>query len=149
MKCLVGTAMTLVLVSVGASAALGLTKCQMDFNLSGWSAFYKTASGSGTITCDDGQKAAVKVRTKGGGLTVGKSKVAGHGKFSEVADINDVFGSYAAAEAHAGAGPSKAAQAMTKGPVSLELTGSGQGVDLGFSFGSFTITKAGAAPKRK
>src|SRR5262245_25352842 len=106
MRWVVATVMTLTVVSVGDPAARAqMTKCQMDFNLSGWSAFYKTASGSGTVTCDNGQKATVTVRTKGGGLTVGKSKVAGHGKFSEVSSINDVFGSYAAAEAHAGAGP--------------------------------------------
>lgn len=150
MNRLVCTAVVVVLVCIGATAAHGaLTKCRMDFTVSGWSAIYKTASGSGTITCDDGQKAAVHIRTKGGGLTVGKSKISGHGTFSEVSSINEVFGSYAEAEAHAGAGPSKAAQVMTKGPVSLELTGSGQGVDLGFSFGGFTITRAGAARKHK
>lgn len=150
MKRPVCSALIIVLVCIGAPAARGeLMKCTMDFTLSGWSAFYKTASGSGTVTCDNGSSVPVAIKTKGGGLTVGKSKVAGHGKFSEVSDINDVFGSYAAAEAHAGAGPSKAAQAMTKGPVSLEITGSGQGVDLGFSFGSFTISKSSAAAKRK
>ena len=28
-------------------------KCKMTFNLKGWSAFYKTSSGHGTITCDN------------------------------------------------------------------------------------------------
>ncbi len=150
MRSSLGSVLIIVLVCLGAPAANAqFTKCQMDFTLTGWSAFYKTASGSGTVTCDNGQKAAVGIRTKGGGLTVGKSKVIGHGKFSDVSGISEVFGSYAQAEAHAGAGPSKAAQVMTKGPVSLELTGSGQGVDLGFSFGSFTISKAGAARKHK
>src|SRR5579859_1114750 len=35
------------------------TFCQMRFTLKGWSAFYKTASGSGALTCDNGQKAKV------------------------------------------------------------------------------------------
>ena len=117
--------------------------CTMVFNLSGWSAFYKTASGHGTITRDNGQTAHVSIKAKGGGLTVGKSKVTnGRGKFSPVDSINELFGSYAAAEAHAGMGPSSTAQALTKGTVSLELTGTGQGVDLGFSFGGFTITRS-------
>lgn len=148
MRQLVWSTLIIVSLGIGASPARAeMTKCKMEFTLSGWSAFYKTASGNGTITCDNGRSAAVHIRTKGGGLTVGKSKVIGHGTFSEVSDINDLFGSYAAAEAHAGAGTSKAAQAMTKGPVSLELTGSGQGVDLGFSFGSFTISRAGGSSK--
>jgi len=117
--------------------------CTMEFGLSGWSAFYKTASGHGTITRDNGQTAHVSIKAKGGGLTVGKSKVTnGRGKFSPVDSINELFGSYAAAEAHAGMGASSTAQALTKGTVSLELTGTGQGVDLGFSFGGFTITRS-------
>lgn len=125
-----------------ATPASALTHCTMEFSLSGWSAFYKTASGSGTIVCDDGQSAGVKIRTKGGGLTVGKSKIAnGHGSFSDVASISELYGNYAVAEAHAGMGKSAEAQVMTKGTVSLELTGKGQGVDLGFSFGRFTILK--------
>ena len=118
------------------------TKCTMQFNLRGWSAFYKTASGSGTIKCDNGQSATVVIRAKGGGLTVGKSKISdGRGSFSAVADISEIYGSYAAAEANAGMGRSATAQAMTKGTVSLELTGKGEGIDLGVSFGRFTISK--------
>jgi hypothetical protein len=125
-----------------AHPAHALTKCTMEFSLSGWSAFYKTASGSGTISCDDGQSAAVRISTKGGGLTVGKSKITnGHGKFSEVAGISELYGNYAVAEAHAGMGKSSDAQVMTKGTVSLELTGKGEGVDVGFAFGRFTISK--------
>jgi hypothetical protein len=134
-------------IALLCAAALGgearaLTRCTMEFSLKGWSAFYKTASGAGTIACDNGQKAAVAIKATGGGLTVGKSKITnGHGKFSEVEGISELYGEYAEAEAHAGMGPSSAAQVMTKGTVSLELTGKGQGVDLGFSFGKFTIAK--------
>ena len=135
------------LAAAAAPASGKETQCAMTFDMAGWSAFYKTASGSGTITCGNGQKAAVHISSKGGGLTAGKSEISGHGTFSEVSSINELFGSYATTEAHAGAGPAKAAQVMTKGPVSLEFTGSGQGVDLGFSFGSFTISRAGAKHK--
>ena len=41
----------------------------MTFNLKGWSAFYKTAKGDGTITCSNGQKARVKIKATGGGRT--------------------------------------------------------------------------------
>ena len=57
---------------VPAASRGATTKCTMRFDLSGWSAFYKTASGRGTVTCDNGQTASVVIRAKGGGLTVGK-----------------------------------------------------------------------------
>jgi hypothetical protein len=56
-------------------ASPALTHCEIDFTLSGWSVFYKTADGEGTITCDNGQTAKAKISTRGGGLTVGKSKI--------------------------------------------------------------------------
>jgi hypothetical protein len=124
-----------------AALAGDAIKCKMTFNLKGWSAFYKTASGHGTITCDNGQTAKVSIRTKGGGLTFGKSDVVGGtGSFSGARNVDELFGSYAQSEAHAGAGKSADAQAMTKGEISLALKGTGRGVDLGFSFGKFTIT---------
>jgi hypothetical protein len=117
-------------------------KCTMTFNLKGWSAFYKTSKGEGTIHCDNGQSAKVQIKATGGGITFGKSEiVGGTGKFSEVGDIGELFGSYAQSEAHAGAGKSADAQALTKGEVSLALSGTGHGVDVGFAFGKFTIEK--------
>lgn len=53
-----------------------------------------------------------------------------------------MLGGYATAEAHAGAVKSAKGQVMTKGPVSLALTGKGRGWDLGFAFGSFHIERA-------
>ena len=118
------------------------TVCEMQFTLKGWSAFYKTAKGHGTITCDNGQKASVTITAKGGGLTAGRSQVNdGHGKFSAVANISELFGSYAAASAAAGAGNSGEVHAMTKGEVSLALSGHGTGVELGVSFSKFTIKR--------
>jgi hypothetical protein len=116
--------------------------CEMRFSLKGWSAFYKTQSGTGTITCKNGQKLSVKISAKGGGLTFGKSSIEnGRGEFSGVDDISEVLGSYAAAEAHAGASKSSKAQVMTKGEVSLALAGKGRGWDLGVAFGKFTIAR--------
>jgi len=118
-------------------------ECKMTFNLRGWSAFYNTARGSGTITCSNGQRAGVRIRTKGGGITFGKSEVlGGTGRFTGARDISELFGSYAQSEAHAGAVKSGDVQAMTKGEVSLALAGTGHGVDIGFSFGKFTIERA-------
>lgn len=136
------------LVCVMSQTAYAMTKCTMDFRLSGWSAFYKRASGTGTITCDNGQKAAAALSITGGGLTFGKTKVVnGRGTFSDVESINELFGNYAVAEAHAGAGPSSDAQVLTKGTVSLALKGTGQGVNIGFDFGKFTISHPTAKKK--
>ena len=124
-----------------ATAAADVT-CKLSFTMSGWSAFYKTASGSGTIKCSNGQSAAVKLEAKGGGLTVGKSTIEnGQGEFSGVKNIEETLGSYVAAEAHAGAVKSSQAQVMTKGEVSLALSGTGRGWDLGIAFGKLSITR--------
>ncbi|WP_460732442.1 hypothetical protein [Lysobacter tyrosinilyticus] len=129
------------LVSASTPAlAGGPITCKLTFNLSGWSIFYKTAGGDGQVSCDDGQSMPVHIRAKGGGLTVGKSKIEnGHGEFSGVYNINDVLGTYASGEAHAGASKSGKAMAMTKGSVSLALAGKGEGWDLGIAFGKFVI----------
>lgn len=123
-----------------ASAQAGEVDCKLSFEMSGWSVFYKTASGTGVVRCDNGQSLPVKVSTKGGGLTFGKSRIEnGTGEFSGVRDIREVLGSYATAEAHAGAVKSSKAQVMTKGEVSLALAGTGRGWDLGVAFGKFVI----------
>jgi hypothetical protein len=131
--------LSLVLVSAPASAGGDLT-CRMSYNLSGWSAFYKTASGTGTIRCSNGQTMSVRIEAKGGGLTVGKYRIRdGIGQFANVGDIREVLGSYATAEAHAAAEKSASAQAMTNGEVSLALSGKGRGWSLGVAFSRFTI----------
>lgn len=149
----IGGAVSVAMLSLAAMAhpAWGRsTKCKMRYSLAGWSAVYSTASGRGTITCDNGQSARVSLRAKGGGPTAGKSKIVnGSGTFSEVGDISELFGSYASAEAHAGAGGSSAAQVVTKGTVSLAFSGTGKGIDLGVSFGEFIIEKQSAQKKRK
>lgn len=125
-----------------AADSAATVSCSLTFSMSGWSAFYKTSSGTGTIKCNNGQSASVKMEAKGGGLTVGKSTIEnGHGEFSAVKGIDEVLGSYAAAEAHAGAVKSAKAQVMTKGEVSLALSGTGRGWDLGIAFGKLTISR--------
>lgn len=132
-------ALCLALVAAPAAMAGDLT-CKMTYNLSGWSAFYKTASGTGVVTCNNGQRMSVKIETKGGGLTFGKYKIRnGFGQFANVNDIRDVLGSYATAEAHAAADKSASAQAMTNGKVSLALSGKGKGWSLGVAFSRFAI----------
>ena len=125
-----------------SAEARGDIDCEMRFSMHGWSAFYKTATGSGTITCNNGSKMTVRVRAKGGGITFGKSTIEnGVGEFSGVHSINDLLGTYVAGEAHAGAAKSAGAQAMSKGDVNLALSGKGKGWDLGIAFGKFVISR--------
>ncbi len=130
------------LLAALAAPAAQATDCTMKFSLTSWSIFYKTSKGTGTISCNNGQSVSVRLAGKGGGLTAGRSKVRdGFGKFSEVGDIKELFGTYVAGGAAAGAGKSVEAQALTKGEVSLALAGNGTGVELGVSFGKFTISR--------
>ena len=148
--CGVASAAMISLATLTQPAWGASTKCRLKYSLAGWSVGYSTASGSGTITCDNGQSARVSLRAKGGGLTAGKSKITdGHGTFSEVGDISELFGSYASANVHAGAGESSAAQVVTKGTVSLAFSGTGKGIDLGVAFGEFVIEKQSHETKQK
>ena len=111
--------------------------------MSGGGAFYKHSTGEGTITCDNGKSMAVRIESKGGGLTFGHSTITdGVGKFSPVADIHDLIGGYATAEANAGSGDnaSKAQVEQAQAALTLALTGKGSGRTLGVSFGSFIIS---------
>lgn len=131
-----------ILVSSAPATAASNVSCSMKFSMKGWSAFYKTYSGTGTVSCSNGQSAHVKLEARGGGLTVGKSEIEnGKGEFSGVKGIEEVFGSYVEAEAHAGAVKSSKASVMTKGEVSLALSGTGRGWDIGIAFGKLTISR--------
>lgn len=122
--------------------AAGPIDCEMRFSMSGWSVFYKQSTGEGTVTCNNGRSMKVKISAKGGGLSFGKSTVEnGLGKFTEVYAIEDIIGGYATAEAHAGAARSASARVVTKGPISLALSGKGHGWDIGVAFGNFIISK--------
>jgi hypothetical protein len=129
------------LLAASYSARAAEAHCTLHFNMAGGGAFYKHSTGSGEITCDNGQRLAVSIESKGGGLTFGHSEIKdGVGKFSPVADVHELIGGYAEAEANAGAGNASKAQVVTKGSISLALSGTGSGHTLGVSFGSFIIT---------
>ncbi len=122
--------------------AASAADCEMKFTMSGWSAFYKRADGTGHVTCNNGQSATVRLQARGGGLSAGKSTIEnGRGEFSNVKDIGEIFGNYVSAEAHAGAVKSSKAQVVTKGEVTLALTGTGRGWDLGLAIGKFSIKR--------
>lgn len=139
-------------LGLGAALALGSLApttahaakidCEMRFDLKGWSVFYKRSTGTGTIKCNNGQSMRVRLEARGGGLSVGKSQIEnGVGEFSEVDDISELLGSYASAEASAAAGRAAKGQVVTKGDVSLALSGTGKGWELGVAFGNLIISK--------
>jgi hypothetical protein len=129
------------LVSSPSFAADNLS-CRLSFEMKGWSAIYKTATGTGTVTCSNGATMAVTLESRGIGLTAGKSSIdAGKGVISGVKNIDEILGSYAAADASAGAVKSAGATVLTKGEVSLALSGTGRGWDVGVSISDFTIKR--------
>ena len=141
MRVLLSTTAAALLLVAFHPAHAGDTRCTLHYNMSGGGAFYKHSTGSGEISCDNGQHLAVSIESKGGGITFGHSEIKdGVGKFSPVADVHDLIGGYATAEANAGAGDASKAQVVTKGSISLALTGKGSGHTLGVSFGSFIIS---------
>lgn len=116
--------------------------CKMKFTLKGWSAIYKSYSGSGIITCSDGSKMRVKLTSVGGGLTAGKSSIDdGHGNFAGVKNIHDIPGEYVSGGGGAGAVKSAGGQVLSKGEINLEISGTGRGWDIGVDLGKFTITE--------
>jgi hypothetical protein len=127
------------LTATPAQAGGAPVKCHLTFSMSGWSPIYQHAEGHGRVTCDNGQKAAVTISVRGGGLAAGKFHLRGHGDISNVYSIRDVYGSYAQAGVSAGAGSSGTAQLLTKGTTSMALSGGGEGVDLGVAVDAFKI----------
>jgi hypothetical protein len=124
------------------AADAATTKCALTFDLHEWAAIYESATGAGKITCDNGQSARVSIRSKGGGLSAGKFTVKdGRGSFTPVSSIDALFGKYAAADSSAGARKAADAWVMTKDKVSLGLSGTGQGWDVGFSVDEFILTR--------
>jgi hypothetical protein len=129
------------LLYAGNAGAANEITCRMTFELHGWSAFYKKSDGTGQVSCSNGQHMQVHLRSRGGGLSFGKSSIDGVGKFSGIFNIDEILGTYVVGEAHAGAANSAHGTVMTKGNVSLALSGTGKGWNLGVDFGKFTISK--------
>jgi len=124
------------------AAAVQTTNCEIKYNLKGWSAFFKTVKGTGTVSCSNGQSANVKLSMKGGGFTFGSFNIKdGTGRFSGVKNISDIYGGYFAMDGHAGAGKEVEGRTLPFKAVKLSMKGKGRGVNLGFSMGSFRISK--------
>jgi hypothetical protein len=139
----------LIVAPIASADDMDKKNCDMTYTLKGWSAVYKTAKGEGTITCKTGETAQVEISVKGGGITFGKTEIYnGKAEISGVKSINDIYGSYASASAHAGVVKEGSVEVMTKGTVSLALAGTGEGVDVGIDFSKFTINKIGTSASK-
>ena len=82
MKAPIAAIAACVCLSLGVALPAGAnqyTKCEMTFNLKGWSFIYKTMKGTGKVTCANGQSATVAIETHAGGLTAGKSEISEDG----------------------------------------------------------------------
>lgn len=124
----------------GQAVAGPLTSCTMTYTLSGFSFIYKQYDGIGNISCSNGQRAQVGLASKSIGFTIGKSEIQGTGVFSDVKNLNEIYGNYVALEGHAGATKSVDAQILTRGEISLALSGNGRGLDVGVTLGALTIS---------
>ncbi|WP_345778193.1 hypothetical protein [Lysobacter sp. K5869] len=115
----------------------------MTFDTSGWAVIYKHINGSGRVTCDNGQSANVRIHVRGAGLTAGKYSIEnGKGEFTKLKGIGEIYGTYVTAGANAGVVKSGEALAMTKGQVSLAVSGTGRGFNLGVDVSGFEIVRA-------
>lgn len=123
-----------------ATAAQGLTSCTMTYKMNGWSLVYKRYDGVGYISCSNGQRAQVGLSSNSIGFTIGKSEIEGTGVFSEVRNLNEIYGHYVSLGGHAGATKSIDGQVLTSGEISLVLSGQGRGVDIGVTLGALTIS---------
>lgn len=114
--------------------------CKMSYRLKGWSVAYKQYNGFGDVSCNNGQRARVILESKSLGLSIGVSEIEGTGQFTELRDIKEVYGTFALLEGHAGAAKSAEGQVLTRGLVSLVLSGVGRGFDIGVTLGGLKIS---------
>lgn len=129
------------ILAAGTAEAEPMTSCTMTYTLSGFSFLYKQYDGIGNISCSNGERAQVSLASRSIGISVGKSEIQGTGVFSDVRNINEIYGNFVALEGHAGATKSVDAQIMTRGEISLALSGRGRGVDVGVTFGALNISR--------
>lgn len=136
----VGAVGIFLLMAHPAFATPAMTSCTMTYKMSGFSLVYKQYDGLGNISCSNGQRAQVALASKSIGFTIGKSEIEGTGVFSDVRNLNEIYGSFVALEGHAGATKSVDGQILTRGEISLVLSGKGRGIDIGVTLGALTIS---------
>ena len=83
----------------------GKVHCKISFDIKGWAFFYRTADGSGTVTCSNGDRFGVVLEQRGFGLAFGSGEIKdARGVFSPMERTEEVFGTWVGQSAVAGAG---------------------------------------------
>ena len=138
-------ALALILLWAGIATPLAAqaqyTSCKLEYQAHGWSIFYKNITGTGKVSCENGQSADVTIRFHGGGFTFGVSDISGYARVSSVLGPDEVMGTYGTMEGHAGVVKSVEGRLMTRGSVWISQGGKGRGFDFGFAFGAYSIRK--------
>ena len=123
-------------------SAVQAEECDLKYTMKGWSAFYKSYQGTGTVSCPSGKRAAVNLSLQGGGFTFGASEIIdGKGTILGVTEISDIYGGGFAVGGHAGFITSIEGRVIPRGSRTITLSGKGKGYDLGWSIGSFKVSK--------
>ena len=128
------------LLWVNPVAAEQLISCTMTYNLSGFSLAIKVYDGTGVISCSNGEHQQVSLSSRSIGFSIGKSEIEGTGVFTGVKSLREIYGTFVALEGHAGATTSVDGQVLTRGEISLALSGKGRGIDIGVTIGELTIS---------
>ncbi len=116
--------------------------CSLSYTIKGWAAFYKTYTGTGTISCPSGKSAKVNLSLKGGGFTFGAYNVTeGKGVIRGIEKIEDVYMTSFMMDGDAGFGKSIEGRWAPKGARMMTFTGKGTGYNLGWALGSVSITQ--------
>lgn len=142
-KCLPIIAIILTNLSQSVAADSSIS-CSMTYRLKGWSFAYKQYDGTGEVSCSNGQRTHVILASKSLGFSIGVSEIEGTGQFTALKDINEIYGTFASLEGHAGVTKSGSGQVLTRGVVSLALSGKGRGIDIGVTIGGLKISRSGS-----
>lgn len=140
----IATAFLLNGISNAISADNAIT-CTMTYKLKGWSFAYKQYDGTGEVSCNNGERASVILKSKSLGFSIGVSEIEGTGQFTELKRLSEIYGTFASLEGHAGVTKSAAGQVLTRGIISLALSGEGRGIDIGVTLGGLTILPANSS----
>lgn len=123
-------------------------ECRLSFTVRQWSPQQAAATGAGMVTCTNGSAMLVIVSARGPGIAAGRWDITdGRGTFAHVARIEDIPGSYAAIEGDIGVSAAGTVQALTKGGVSLRLSGKGRGFSAGIAIRDFSISLPVDSPR--
>lgn len=122
------------------SSGAASKSCSIQYNLTGWSFFYKAYKGTGVVSCTNGQSARVSLVLHGGGITFGVGDIDNaKGKLTGIKSIKDIYGTYFSIDLHAGFARAAEARALFKGYIAGGGAGVGGGYNLGFAFSGLTI----------